>query len=109
MIKGLQEWHEMSIDCVILALYYLQGYHLTEFFCGQNGLGIYNVLSRYKHSIIPVPQSLGKFYPPEEIVLRIKGKFNESYQQYADQQMNLLYKLYSTGKPALGNSLKMTK
>lgn len=32
MIKGLQEWHEMSIDCVILALYYLQGHHLTEFY-----------------------------------------------------------------------------
>lgn len=39
VIKSVQEWHEMSIDCVILALHYLQGYHLTEFFVDRMAWG----------------------------------------------------------------------
>ena len=78
VIKNLQDWREMSLDCVLLAFYYLQGYYLTEIFRGQNGLGIYNVLPRYTNSIVSVPQPQSKLYPPEEIVSRIKGKFNDS-------------------------------
>ena len=30
VLKTLNDWREMSIDCLMLSLYYLQGYYLSE-------------------------------------------------------------------------------
>ena len=33
VLKTLNDWREMSIDCLMLSLYYLQGYYLSEISC----------------------------------------------------------------------------
>ena len=77
VLKTLNDWREMSVDCLMLSLYYLQEYYLSEISRGQNELGIYHVHSRFKGSFASVPMSQVRFYPPEEIVSRIKGELDE--------------------------------
>ena len=79
VLKSLHDWREVSVDCLMLSFYYLQGYYLSEICRGQNSLGIYHVHSRFnKMSFASVFISQVKFYQPEEIVSRIKGKVSES-------------------------------
>ena len=40
VLKALNDWREMSIDCLMLSLYYLQGYYLSEISRGLNELAL---------------------------------------------------------------------
>ena len=86
VLKTLNDWREMSIDCLMLWLHYLQGYYLSEISRGQNELGTYHVHSRFKNSFASVPMLQQKFYPPEEIVTKIKGELDESLKKRIDQE-----------------------
>ena len=44
VLKQLQEWKEEPVDCMILALHYLQGYYQVEIALGHQGLGNYGQL-----------------------------------------------------------------
>ena len=82
VFKSLHDWHEVSIDCLMLSFYYLQGYYLSEIARGQNGLGTYHIHSRFSRtSFTSVSISQVIFYKPEEIVSRIKGELNESKKE----------------------------
>ena len=35
VLKQLQEWKEAPVDCMLLALHYLQGYYRVEIACGH--------------------------------------------------------------------------
>ena len=86
VLKALNDWREMSIDCLMLSLYYLQRYYLSEISRGQNELGTYHVQARFKNSFASVPMLQQKFYPPEEIVTRIKGELDESHKKGIDHE-----------------------
>ena len=89
VLKTLNDWREMSIDCLMLSLYYLQGYYLSKISHGQNELGTYHVHSRFKNSFASVPMLQQKFYPPEEIVTKIKGELDESLKKRIDREEEL--------------------
>ena len=52
VFKSLHAWHEVSVDCLMLSFYYLQGNYLSKISCGQNGLGIYHVHSRFNKCLL---------------------------------------------------------
>ena len=88
VLKQLQEWRESPLDCMILALYYLQCYYLVEITRGQHGLGNYHLHSSF-HGIFdeqPIPQMT--VYPPEDIVQRIKGELVEKSKDEKHQQQD---------------------
>jgi len=78
VLKDLQEWWEAPVDCMVLALYYLQGYYRVEIARAQQGLGNYHlhskfpILERTQPSLIPEDNT----YAPEKIVERIKGSLD---------------------------------
>ena len=73
VLKQLQEWRESPLDCMVLALYYLQSYYLVEVIRGQHGLGKYHLHSQYCGRVNAQPLPDGAIYSPDEIVQRIKG------------------------------------
>ena len=88
VLKQLQEWRESPLDCMILALYYLQCYYLVEITRGQHGLGNYHLHSSF-HGIFneqPIPQMT--VYPPEDIVQWIKGELVEKSKDEKHQQQD---------------------
>ena len=88
VLKQLQEWRESPLDCMILALYYLQCYYLVEITRGQHGLGNYHLHSSF-HGIFneqPIPQMT--VYLPEDIVQRIKGELVEKSKDEKHQQQD---------------------
>jgi len=78
VLKDLQEWWEALIDCMVLALHYLQGYCRVEIARGQQGIGNYylhskfSTLERTQPSLIPEDNTNA----PEKIVERIKGSLD---------------------------------
>ena len=82
VLKSLHDWHEVSVDSLMLSLYYLQGYYLSEIALGQNGLGIYHVHPRFsKMSFASLSMSQVKYYQPDEIVSRIKGELSKPKEE----------------------------
>ena len=77
VIKQLQEWKESPLDCMVLALYYLQCYYLLEITRGQHGLGNYLLHSNFKGIFDDQPFPEVTVYPPEDIVCQIKGELAE--------------------------------
>ena len=73
VFKQLQQWKEAPIDCMVLALNYLQGYYVSEIARGQQQLGNYHLRSEFS-STLPMTLFLPecKVYSPTEIVSQIK-------------------------------------
>ena len=74
VLKQLREWHESPVDCMVLALHYLQGYYLVEISRGKQGLGNYHLHSKFSSLVQMEPPLISEqnIYSPEEIVGRIK-------------------------------------
>ena len=73
VFKQLQQWKEAPIDCMVLALNYLQGYYASEIARGQQKLGNYHFRSEFLNSLamaLFLPEC--KVYSPAEIVSQIK-------------------------------------
>ena len=73
VFKQLQQWKEAPIDCMVLALNYLQGYYASEIARGQQKLGNYQLRSEFSSSLamtLFLPDC--KVYSPAEIVSQIK-------------------------------------
>ena len=49
VLKQLRELHENPVDCMVLALHYLQEYYLVEISRGNQGLGNYHLHSKFHH------------------------------------------------------------
>ena len=70
VLKDLQQWREAPVDCMVLALHYLQGYYRVEIARGQQGLGNYHLhrkfsaLAKSQPSLVPEHNT----YAPEKIV-----------------------------------------
>ena len=77
VLKQLQEWRESPLDCMVLALYYLQSYYLVEIIRGQHGLGKYHMHSQYRNRVTAQPLPDEVIYSPDEIVQRIKGNLRK--------------------------------
>ena len=86
VIKQLQEWKESPLDCMILALYYLQSYYALKITRGQHGLGNYHLHSDFQGIFDeqPIPQII--VYPPEDFVKRIKGELMERSNAGQDEE-----------------------
>ena len=74
VLKHLREWHESPVDCMVLALHYLQGYYLVEISRGKQGLGNYHMHSKFSSLVQMEPPLISdqNIYSPEEIVGHIK-------------------------------------
>ena len=74
VLKQLREWHESPVDCMVLALYYLQGYYLVEISRGKQGLGNYHLHAKFSPLVQVQPPLISEknVYSPEDIVGRIK-------------------------------------
>ena len=79
VLKQLQDWKEAPVDCMILALHYLQGYYVSEVSRGQQNLGNYHVHPEFS-TCVPMPLQLPqhKVYSPKDIVTRIKANVDHS-------------------------------
>ena len=55
VLKQLQQWKEAPIDCMVLALNYLQGYYASEIACGQQNLGNYHLRPEFSSSSLAMP------------------------------------------------------
>ena len=88
VLKQLQEWKEAPVDCMVLALHYLQGYYISEIARGQQNLGNYHLRSEFSNLLaMPLFLPNSTIYSPEEIVLRIKENMlcqPDSISQHAD-------------------------
>ena len=80
VLKQLQDWREAPIDCMVLALNYLQGFYKVEIARGQQGLGNYHLHPNFSTLMVPSPSLLseGNVYCPEKIVQQIKDALNSS-------------------------------
>ena len=85
------------MDCMILALHYLQDYYSMEIARGQQGLGNYHLLSEFSASMA-MPLFSPNVYSPAEIVARIK----ENLCQKSDDTSNNV-NAASTVNPVLQN------
>ena len=43
VIKRLNKFKELSVDCFVLSMFYLQNYYITEFQRGLAGIGNFNM------------------------------------------------------------------
>ena len=70
ILKQLQEWKEAPVDCMILALHYLQGYYRVEIARGHQGLGNYHLYPQFSTLLTTLPLLISEenVYCPEKIV-----------------------------------------
>ena len=71
VIKDLQHWKEVPVDCMILALYQLQAYYVNEIRRGLAGIGEYTLQTCYSS----LHTNIVDYIPskaPDEIVIGIK-------------------------------------
>ena len=77
VLKRLSDWREAPVDCMVLALYYLQSYFQMEIYRGKLELGsyhLYSVFCNFSECEPPfVPDEHMHVYNPEDIVEHIKG------------------------------------
>ena len=80
VLKHLLSWREVPIDCIVLAIHYLQGYYRIEIARGKQNLGNYHLYSTFSSisetEITLIPDE--NVYQPEEIVQRIRQHLNET-------------------------------
>ena len=78
VLKQLQEWKEVPVDCMILALHYLKGYYRVEIARGHQGLGNYHLHPQFSTLLTTPPLLISEenVYCPEKIVERIKESLN---------------------------------
>ena len=93
VLQHLRDWREGPIDCMALAMNYLQGYYKLELACGKHGLGHYHlhhVFSDIVDEEILIPSD--NIYQPEEIVKRLREnlKENDDVSQSQLQQTNAM-------------------
>ena len=105
VFKQLQQWKEAPVDCMVLALNYLQGYYALEIARGQQNLGNYHLRSEFSSSLATtlfLPDE--KVYSPADIVSQIKENIFASLMKVHKLMMQtllmmlvpqpLLYKVY---------------
>lgn len=80
VLKELQQWREAPVDCMVLALHYLQGYYRVEIARGQQGLGNYHLHRQFSCIVKAQPSLIPEhnIFAPEKIVARIKGSLDTS-------------------------------
>ena len=80
VLKELQQWREAPVDCMVLALHYLQGYYRIEIARGQQGLGNYHLHQQFSSLVNTQPSLIPEhnIYAPEKIVERIKENIDNS-------------------------------
>ena len=68
----------MPVDCMILALHYLQGYYQVEITRGHQGLGNYHLRPQLSTLVTTLPLLISEenVYCPEKIVEQIKESLN---------------------------------
>ena len=78
VLKQLQEWKEAPVDCMLLALHYLQGYYQVEIARGHQGLGNYHLHPQFSTLLTTPPLLISEenVYCPEKIVEQIKESLN---------------------------------
>ena len=74
VLKGLQQWNEVPIDCIVLSFYLLQSFFTNEVTRGLTGQGNYHLHQQYlpllEEADISEPQFI--CVHPSEIVSRIR-------------------------------------
>ena len=74
----LLSWREVPIDCIALAIHYLQGYYRIEIACGKQNMGNHHLYSTFSNiaetEIALIPEE--NIYQPEEIVQHIRENLN---------------------------------
>ena len=80
VLKHLSSWREVPINCIVLAIHYLQGYYRIEIARGKQNLGNYHLYSTFSSisetEITLIPDE--NVYQPEEIVQCIREHLNET-------------------------------
>ena len=89
VLKELQEWREVPIDCMVLSFHYLQCFYMIEIARGKQNLGNYHLhplfskIAEAQPPLILEPNT----YIPEEIVKRIRGKLaNDQERASTDEK-----------------------
>ena len=76
VLKNLQEWKEVLVDCIVLSLHLLQSFYMNEFKRGLTGQGNYHLHERFI-SLIDLENSANPQYVcihPADIINRIRSK-----------------------------------
>ena len=97
VLKGLQQWQESPVDCMVLALYYLQCYYKQEVQRGIHGMGNFHLHFQFKSIVSALPLIEETIYTPEEIVRRIKT--TELKVPYQDRKSSLNIQATTATKP----------
>ena len=97
VLKGLQQWQESPVDCMVLALYYLQCYYKQEVQRGIHGMGNFHLYFQFKSIVSAVPLIEETIYSPKEIVRRIKT--TELKVPYQDRKSSLNIQATTATKP----------
>ncbi|CAC5412487.1 unnamed protein product [Mytilus coruscus] len=76
VIKRLNKYKELPVDCFVLSMYYLQVYYITEIQRGLAGVGNYNLRHEFRHARIPkdeicIPKRVIK---PDDIVKHVMSE-----------------------------------
>ncbi|CAG2192435.1 unnamed protein product [Mytilus edulis] len=78
VIKGLNKYRELPVDCFVLSMFYLQNYYINEVQRGLAGIGNYTLRTKFNHASIPkdeinVPKQLVK---PADIVKHVMSEID---------------------------------
>ena len=83
-MKHLRDWRERSIDCMVLAMNYLQGYYKLEIARGKLGLRNYRLHPMFSNIadvvVILVPND--HVYHPEEIDKRLRKNLSKAIDSF---------------------------
>ncbi|CAC5367851.1 unnamed protein product [Mytilus coruscus] len=78
VIKRLNKYRELPVDCFVLSMFYLQNYYINEVQRGLAGIGNYTLRTKFHHASIPkdeinVPKQLVK---PVDIVKHVMSEID---------------------------------
>jgi hypothetical protein len=78
VIKRLNKFKELPVDCFVLSMFYLQNYYITEFQRGLAGIGNFQLKTEFLHARIPkdeicIPKYVIK---PEDIVKHVMAEID---------------------------------
>jgi len=71
VLKRLQDWREAPVDCMVLSLYRLSQYYVTEITFGRSGAGRYHLRSGIPLQALPIA-SASTLTQPDDIVDSIR-------------------------------------
>ncbi|CAG2237138.1 unnamed protein product [Mytilus edulis] len=97
VIKRLNKYRELPVDCFVLSMFYLQNYYINEVQRGLAGIGNYTLRTKFNHASIPkdeinVPKQLVK---PADIVKHVMSEIDNVRDTCSKDHVSVVKVIFS--------------